>query len=108
MSDQLTVPAFSARKNIFLDFMCPENHIIYGADRNLSTVTRVQLLCESLNVAVLLSGDYCFLPPGFALQSETIREALLSKRDFLTTGAVRIPIREASLADFFEKKLAEY
>jgi predicted nucleotide-binding protein len=108
MPVQLTVTTLSARKNIFLDFMCPENHTIYGADRNLTAVTLVLLLCESLNVAVLLSGDYCFLPPGFALQSEIIRETLLSKSDFLTKGAIRIPVREASLVDFFEKKIVEY
>lgn len=107
MSVHLTVPTVS-RKNIFLDFLSPENHTIYGTNRNLGVAKRIQLLSESLNVAVLLSGDYCFLPPFFALQSETVREVLSLKSDFLTTGVVRTPIRESSLTDFFEKKISEY
>lgn len=96
------------RKHIFLDFLSPENHTIYGTEHNLSPAQQIQLLSESLNVAVLLSGDYCFLPPFFALQSKAVREVLLAKSDFLTLGAVQFPIREASLTDFFEKKIAEY
>jgi predicted nucleotide-binding protein with TIR-like domain len=104
----MTVPIIPARKNIFLDFLSPENHVIYGTDSNLSEPARVQLLCESLNVAVLLSGDYCLLPPFFALQSNSVKEVLLLKSDFLKTGAIWIPIREAALTNFFEKKITEY
>jgi hypothetical protein len=101
-------PPIRPRKNVFLDFLSPENHTIYGADRNLSLAEHARLLCESLNVAVLLAGDYCLLPPFFPLQSDAVRRAIEAKRDFIAAGAMRIPIRESSLDSFFDKKMVEY
>jgi predicted nucleotide-binding protein len=108
MPDQIGASIIRARKNVFLDFLSPENHVIYGADRNLPMRQLTTLLRESLNVAVLLAGDYCLLPPFFPLQSDAVRSALESRRAFLATGAIRIPLRESSLTSFLDKKMVEY
>src|SRR5438270_751332 len=108
MSVKLELPIVRPRKNIFLDFLSPENHVIYGADRNLRSSELVELLSRSLIVAVLLSGEYCILPPFFPLQSDEVRRALQSKGVLIAQGAIRIPVRESSLASFFDKKMVEY
>lgn len=97
-----------APKNIFLDFLSPENHLIYGTISNLSINQQVSIFSESLNVAVLLCGEYCVLPPFFILQSRAVQITLQKKAFFLQSGLVRIPLRESSLESFFYKKMDEY
>jgi hypothetical protein len=96
------------RKNIFLDFLSPENHLLYGTNHNLPGDKQISVLCESLNVAILLCGDHCILPPFFLLQSNVVRKVADVKRIFILSGIVKIPLREAALGDFFEKKMSQY
>lgn len=98
------------RKDVFLDFLSPDNNGIYGTYANYigNKPRHIELLEEGLNVAVFLCGEKCLLPPFFLLQCEVARAALSRKADYLTEGIIRFPLREASLGDFFEKKAAEY
>ncbi len=96
------------RKSVFLDFVSTENNAIYGTYANYQPQKHVQCLKESLNVAVLLCGDYCILPPFFPLQCSMVREALRAKSEFFSEGLIRLPLREAELGDFVDKKRQEY
>lgn len=99
-----------ARKDVFLDFLSPDNNGIYGTYANYieNRPRHIELLEEGLNVAVFLCGERCLVPPFFPLQCEVARAALRSKADYITEGFIRFPLREASLGDFFEKKAKEY
>ncbi len=99
-----------ARKDVFLDFLSPDNNGLYGTYANYKSNRQrhVALLEEGLNVAVLLCGERCLLPPFFPLQCAIARSALHNKGDYIAEGIIAFPLRETSLGDFFEKKAAEY
>lgn len=96
------------RKNIILDFMDPENRILYGSYKNLSPEEHTKLLAESLNLAVFICKDYCILPPCAVMQCKYARKALLESPDFFSNGLIKFPVRESSLASFFAKKRSNY
>lgn len=97
------------RKNIFLDFMSPDNWKTYATfSEKKSDDSKVSILQKSLNIAVLLSKDYCLLPPGFIAQSVLAKKALEQKAAFLEERLILFPLRESNLGDFFEKKQSEY
>ena len=95
------------RKNIFLDFMGPDMWktmpSFVGTDRR-----KINILARSLNIAVLMTKDYCILPPAFVAQSHITRKVMQIKADFLKEKAVVFPLRESDLEHYFEKKKMEY
>ena len=95
------------RKNIFLDFMGPDMWktmpSFVGTDRK-----KLEILARSLNYAVLLTKDYCILPPAFVAQSHLARKVMQVKADFLKEKVVVFPLKESNLEHYFEKKQAEY
>lgn len=95
------------RKNIFLDFMGPDMWktmpSFVGSDR-----TKIEILARSLNYAVLLTKDYCILPPAFVAQSHLARKVMQVKADFLKEKVIVFPLKESNLEHYFEKKQAEY
>jgi predicted nucleotide-binding protein len=98
------------RKDVFLDFLSPDNNELYGTYANYARnkERHLELLEQGLNIAVQLCGDQCLLPPFFPLQCEMARAALQKKAEYLISGFIRLPVREASLGDFIDKKVAEY
>lgn len=95
------------RKNIFLDFMGPDMWktlpSFVGTDRK-----KINILARSLNIAVLLTKDYCILPPAFVAQSHLARKVMQMKADFLKEKVVVFPLKESDLEHYFEKKQMEY
>jgi len=96
------------RKNILLDFLSPEHRALYGTFENYSILQHKIILEKSINICVFFCGEYCILPPGFLLQCNIARQAMDDKADFLNAHIIRLPIKEISLARFFEKKCSEY
>lgn len=96
------------QKNIILDFMDPENRMLYGTYKNYTEDDHIRLLCQSLNLAVFLCGEYCILPPCAVMQCICVRKTLEIKSDFLDEGLIKFPVRERTLNEFFEKKKRNY
>lgn len=96
------------RSNIILDFMDPENRILYGSYKNLSVNEHVRLLKESLNLAALICDDYCILPPCAFFQCSIARRALMEKMYFFDEGIIKFPLRESSIDAYIEKKRKNY
>lgn len=95
-------------KNIILDFMDPENRILYGTYKNYSAEKHVSILKKALNLSILMCKDYCILPPCAILQCRYVRKVLYESEVFLDEELIRFPLRESSLAAFFEKKRKNY
>lgn len=74
-----------------------------GTDRK-----KIYILARSLNIAVLLTKDYCILPPAFVAQSHLTRKVMQLKADFLKEKVVVFPLKESDLEQYFEKKQMEY
>lgn len=95
------------RKNVFLDFMGPDMWktmpSFSGTDKK-----KISILARSLNIAVLLTKDYCILPPAFVAQSHLTRKVMQMKADFLKEKVVVFPLKESNLEHYFEKKQSEY
>jgi hypothetical protein len=95
-------------KNIFLDFLNRDSRQIYGTYSNFSNQAHVELLNEAINVAVFLCNEYCIMPPGFLAEDAVLRTAFERCREYAHNRIIRMPLREESLAQFFDKKLREY
>jgi nucleoside phosphorylase len=94
--------------DVFLDFLNRDSREIYGLYK-LPKETHVAVLTEALSVAVFLCRDHCILPPGFLAESGLCREVLIERRhEYLDERLVRLPMREYSLDDFWDKKEHQY
>ena len=102
------------RKNIFLDFLSPDNWKTYVTIPKEPTLLKqcraaiVKELKSSLNVAVLLTKDYCLLPPAFIIQSEIVLQAVSECSVFLDAEKVYLPLREIDIYEYINKKISEY
>lgn len=96
------------RSNIILDFIDPENRILYGSYKNLEPTEHVRLLKEGLNLAAFICDDFCILPPCAIMQCRIARQALMESPYYFDEGIVKFPLRESSLDVFFEKKKQNY
>lgn len=93
--------------NIFLDFLNRDSRQIYDFYR-LPEESHINLLIESINIAVLLCNTHCIVPPGFIAECPLARKALERRLDYLKERAIILPMRETSLEEFFVKKQREY
>lgn len=94
-------------KNVFLDFLGPDMW------KTFPTLSKndwhmAKILGQSLNIAVLLTNEYCILPPAFIAQSRVVRYVMMEKSSFLSNKLVLFPLRESNLEYYFEKKQLEY
>lgn len=102
------------KKNIFLDFLSPDNwktYVTIPKDPKVLLQYRnilIQRLKSSLNVAVLLTKDYCLLPPAFIIQSEVVLQAISECSFFLDAEKIYLPLREIDIYDYINKKISEY
>lgn len=97
----------SERKNIFLDFMGPDMWKTFPTFSG-NDLHKCRILSQSLNIAVLLTDEYCILPPAFIAQSKIVRYVMKEKSSFLRNKLVLFPLRESNLEYYFEKKQLEY
>jgi nucleoside phosphorylase len=96
------------RKNIFLHFMNRDTREIFGFYRWLQDSNHALQLREPLNAAAILCEDMCVAPPGFVIEDQIAFELFENQGAYLEQGLIKLPIREANLADFAEKKRGEY
>jgi nucleoside phosphorylase len=94
--------------DIFLEFLNPESRRIYGLFDNLPREEHAQLLKGSMNAAVFLCGETCILPAGSVAECRILQSLLNGWSPFILAGLLRLPIRERSLAEFFDKRQATY
>ena len=101
-------------KNIFLDFIAPDfwkTYVTIPDDLNNKVVLRECIkkdVEKSLNIAILLTKDYCLLPPAFVLQSDIVFTVCEEKEYFFEQGLILMPLKENSIDLYIEKKLREY
>jgi nucleoside phosphorylase len=94
--------------DVFLDFLNRDSWEIYGFDK-LPRETHLGILTEALSVAIFLCRDHCILPPGFLAESRLCREALIEcRQEYFDERLVRLPMKEYSLDDFWDKKERQY
>lgn len=102
------------KKNIFLDFLSPDNwktYVTIPKEPKLLKQYRNAIIKElksGLNVAVLLTKDYCLLPPAFIIQSEIVLQAVSECSIFLDTEKIYLPLREIDIYEYINKKISEY
>lgn len=94
--------------DIFLDFLNRDSREIYGVFDNISPTQHITILWESINIAVFLCKDYCIMPPGFLLEDKFVQKVFSNCNEFLYERLIRMPLRETSIQNFFEKKEREY
>ncbi|HKO57752.1 MAG TPA: hypothetical protein VJ276_17930 [Thermoanaerobaculia bacterium] len=85
-----------------------ENRQAYGFFRDIDDVRHVDLLVHALNVAVFLCHEYCVITPGPVTDCGLARLALERRDAFIRHGLIRLPLREASVSEFIEKRLRQY
>lgn len=93
--------------NILLDFFNRDSRQIEELFRILGREKHLQILRESLNLAVFLCREHCIMPPGFAAEDELVRTTLSIADAYTDYRLVRWPIRE-SLDEYWAKKEDEY
>ena len=94
--------------NVFLEFLSRDSQEFHGLTTDPTRMKRNRLLSEALNAAVFLCSEYCIVPPSFFVESQLTRELLLQNSDYLGERLIRMPLREKSLEEFWEKKEREY
>lgn len=97
----------SGARDIFLHFLNRDSRQIYGLFQ-LSERDHFYALCRTLNISALLCANKCYAPPGFSVECELAYRALRKKKEYLADGLVQLPMREANIGDFVEKKRREY
>lgn len=102
------------RKNIFLDFLSPDNWKTYATvpkDPNTLrdyTSSLILQLRQSINAAILLTPQYCLLPPAFIVQSNVAFRAVFECSLYLDEHLIYLPLREISIDQYIAKKISEY
>lgn len=102
------------RKNIFLDFLSPDNWKTYATipkdpymlDKYKDKL--VSQLKQSINISILLTFQFCLLPPAFIVQSEIALQAILESSLYLDEHMIYFPLRETSMDQYISKKISEY
>lgn len=96
------------RKNIFLDIFDPDSRLALGITNDLNTKAQYKLLSKALNVSVFLCDDFVILPPAFLLECPLVFKLVKSASIFMEEGLIKLPIRDRTFSEFYEKKLEEY
>jgi hypothetical protein len=96
------------RKNIFLDIFDPDSRLTLGISNDLNSREHYRLLAKTLNASVFLCDDFVILPPAFLLECPLVFKLVKSASVFMEEGLIRLPIRDRSFSEFYEKKLEEY
>lgn len=100
------------RKNILLDFLSPDNWKTYATIPKVPSewdrYKLVSQLKQSLNIAILLTWQYCLLPPAFIVQSPIAFRAIFESSLYLDEHMIYLPLRETSIDRYIAKKVSEY
>ena len=102
------------RKNIFLDFLSPDNWKTYATiPKEQSLLSKyknniISGLKKSITASVMLSAQYCLLPPAFIVQSPITFQAVSESSLYLDEKRIFLPLRENSIDQYISKKIDEY
>ena len=96
------------RKNLFLHFLNRDTREIFRIYEGFQRSDHASILRQALNAAAILCEDACYAPPGFVLEDDIAFELFEAQSAYLSSGLVKLPLRERSLADYAEKKRGEY
>jgi nucleoside phosphorylase len=96
-----------AGRDIFLHFLNRDSRQLFGIYGRLPGTAERALLEEALNVAVMLTRDAVYCPPGFLLEDPLVRTIVSEKLAFREARVLRLPVRE-SLDELWAKKEHEY
>jgi len=94
--------------NIFLDFLNRESREIFGLYNVLSDEKHIDLLSQAINLSVFICRENCIATPGSIAECNLVRIAMNRKHAFLQEHLIRLPLREDSLGELWEKKEKEY
>lgn len=94
--------------NIFLDFLNRESREIFGLYNILSVEKHIDLLSQAINISVFICRENCIATPGSIAECNLVRIAMNRKYEFLQEHLIRLPLREDSLGELWEKKEKEY
>lgn len=96
------------RHNIFLHFLPRDTRRLNGIFDKLSPEEHSQWLRQCINVAAILTGDYCIVNPGSLDECRIARRVLLEYAQLFPAGVIRFSMRETTLEQHFEKKSWQY
>ncbi|MGR9459348.1 5'-methylthioadenosine/S-adenosylhomocysteine nucleosidase family protein (plasmid) [Rhizobium leguminosarum] len=96
------------RRNLFLHFMNRDTREIFNLYELLESPVHARRLRHPLNAAAMLCEDQCIAPPGFVIEDQIAFELFENQSAYLEKGLIKLPIREAGLVDYAEKKRGEY
>lgn len=96
------------RRNLFLHFMNRDTREIFNLYQLLESSVHARRLRHPLNAAAMLCEDQCIAPPGFVIEDQIAFELFENQSAYLEKGLIKLPIREAGLVDYAEKKRGEY
>lgn len=96
------------RKNIFLEIFNPDSRLVLGVYDDLNSKAHYAFLVRSLNASVFLCDDFVIMPPTFLLECPIVLRVMREASPFMAEGIMRLPMRDRSFSDFYEKKLEEY
>lgn len=94
--------------NIFLDFLNRESREIFGLYNILPEQKHIDLLSQTINIAVFICRENCVATPGSIAECKLVRIAMNRKYEFFQEHLIRLPLREDSLGELWEKKEREY
>jgi hypothetical protein len=96
------------RCDIFPHFLNRDSRQIYGLFHEFESARHRMVLGRALNAAAILCEARCIAPPGFVVECEIAQAVMERKSAYLRERLIELPMREASLSDFVEKKRQEY
>lgn len=96
------------RKNILLEIFNPDSRLVLGVYDDLDKKSQYDLLFRALNASIFLCDDFVVMPPTFLLECPVVLKLIKVVSPFMAEGMIRMPMRDRSFSEFYEKKLEEY
>lgn len=94
--------------NIFLDFLNRESREIFGLFNSQSREKHIDFLAKTINIAVFICREFCVATPGSIVECDLVRIAMNRKSGYFREQLIKMPLREDTLGDLWEKKELEY
>lgn len=96
------------RKNILLEIFNPDSRLALGIFDDLDVKNQYKFLFKALNISIFLCDDFVIMPPTFLLECPVVLKLIKSVSLFMEEGIIRLPVRDRSFSEFYDKKLEEY
>lgn len=102
----------SERNDIFLHFLKPDNLELYAQKYGYKKVTSYFYDCglieETFRFAILLTKNYCLIPPAFIIESKDNFRLIKKYSELLNESLLKFVIREDLFELYAAKKICEY